>query len=273
MKKERKKGEKKLALSFFFAREKNGDCSRKFRRRQNSGHDSSVCRPNGFAAQDQSSKCRFPRSALQTSPYDDRKKTKTSTTCTYYREILTVRAQRSSFFFYIKKQQKVCSRSPFFALRFCVFVAPGLEWSRISSFSQPWPWQKEACADIFDTDLTNTSFLATFFYIQTCTHLWTLSRTFLGVCTHPYTGARVSSTYARTHVPTPRRFLSKPSAAFYVYLSSCCYFSVFSSVCIWKLQQKVCSVIDGAWERVCVHICWIHVRRCTGACICPKCVW
>ena len=71
---------------------------------------------------------------------------------------------------------------------------------------------------------------ATFFYIQTCTHLWTLSRTFLGVCTHPYTGARVSSTYARTHVPTPRRFLSKPSAAFYVYLSSCCYFSVFSSV-------------------------------------------
>ena len=33
-----------------------------------------------------------------------------------------------------------------------------------------------------------------------------------------YTGARVSSTYARTHVPTPRRFLSKPSAAFYVYL-------------------------------------------------------
>ena len=41
-----------------------------------------------------------------------------------------------------------------------------------------------------------------------------ISRTFLGVCTHPYTGARVSSTYARTHVPTPRRFLSNPSAAF-----------------------------------------------------------
>ena len=39
-----------------------------------------------------------------------------------------------------------------------------------------------------------------------------------------------------------------------------------------KKQQKICSVIDGAWERVCVHICWIHVRRCTGACICPKCV-
>ena len=39
-----------------------------------------------------------------------------------------------------------------------------------------------------------------------------------------------------------------------------------------KKQQKICSVIDGAWERVCVHICWIHVRRSTGACICPKCV-
>ena len=59
-------------------------------------HDSSNCRQNGFAAQDQSSKCWFPRSALQTSPYDDRKNTKISTTCTYYREILTVRALRSS---------------------------------------------------------------------------------------------------------------------------------------------------------------------------------
>ena len=56
----------------------------------------SPCRPNGFAAQDQSSKCRFPRSALQTSPYDVRKNTKISTTCTYYREILAVRALRSS---------------------------------------------------------------------------------------------------------------------------------------------------------------------------------
>ena len=41
------------------------------------------------AAQDHSSKCRFPRSALQTSPYDVRKSTKISTTCTYCREILT----------------------------------------------------------------------------------------------------------------------------------------------------------------------------------------
>ena len=94
-KKKRKKGEQKLALSFFCAR-KNGDCSVKFRRHQDSGHDGSLCRPNGFAAQDQSSKCRFLRSALQTSPYDVRKTTKIGTTCMYYREILTVRALRSS---------------------------------------------------------------------------------------------------------------------------------------------------------------------------------
>ena len=95
MKKERRKESKNMLWAFFCAR-KNGDCSRKFRRHQDSRHDSSVCRPNGFAAQDQSSKCRFPRSALQTSPYDDRKNTKISTTCMYYREILTVRALRSS---------------------------------------------------------------------------------------------------------------------------------------------------------------------------------
>ena len=96
MKKERKKGEQKLALSFFFLREKKWRPLGKCRRHQDSGHDSSVCRPNGFAAQDKSSKCHFPQSALQTSPYDVRKTTKISTTCTYYREILTVRALRSS---------------------------------------------------------------------------------------------------------------------------------------------------------------------------------
>ena len=95
MKKERKKRRAKTCFELFFCARKNGDCSRKFRRHQDSGHDTSVCRPNGFAAQDQSSKCRFPRSALQTSPYDDRKNTKISTTCMYYREILTVRALRS----------------------------------------------------------------------------------------------------------------------------------------------------------------------------------
>ena len=98
MKKERKKKRRaKTCFELFFLLEKNGDCSRKFRRHQDSGHDSSVCRPIGFAAQDQSSKCRFhQRSALQTSPYDVRKTTKICTTCTYYREILTVWALRSS---------------------------------------------------------------------------------------------------------------------------------------------------------------------------------
>ena len=50
------------------------------------------------AAEDHSSKCRFPRSALQfqTSPYDVRKTTKISTACTYNRELLTVGALRSS---------------------------------------------------------------------------------------------------------------------------------------------------------------------------------
>ena len=88
----------------FFCSRKNGDCSRKFADIRPQAMtlfffiDISVCRPNGFAAQDQSSKCRFsiPRSALKTSPYDVRKTTKISTTCTYYREILAVRALRSS---------------------------------------------------------------------------------------------------------------------------------------------------------------------------------
>ena len=40
----------------------------------------------------------------------------------------------------------------------------------------------------------------------------------LGICTHTYTGAHVSSTYARTHVLMPRRLLRKPTAVFYVYL-------------------------------------------------------
>ena len=35
-----------------------------------------------------------------------------------------------------------------------------------------------------------------------------------------------------------------------------------------KKQQQVCWGIHGAWEGVCVHtgMCWIHVRRCSGAC-------
>ena len=85
--KKKKKRRAKTCFELFFCARKNGDSSVKFRRHQDSGHDGSVCRPNGFAAQDQSSKCRFPRSALQTSPYDVHKTTKVSTTCTYYREI------------------------------------------------------------------------------------------------------------------------------------------------------------------------------------------
>ena len=92
MKKERKKGEQKVALSFL--REKKWRLLAEVS--QTSGHDSSVSRANSFAAQDKSSKCRFPRSALQTSPYDVRITTKLSLTCTYYREILTLRALQSS---------------------------------------------------------------------------------------------------------------------------------------------------------------------------------
>ena len=49
----------------------------------------------------------FPRSALQTSPPDDRITTKICTTCTYYREILSLRTVRSGrtiffFFFFLK---------------------------------------------------------------------------------------------------------------------------------------------------------------------------
>ena len=36
---------------------------------------------------------------------------------------------------------------------------------------------------------------------------------------YPYAGACVSSANARTYVPMPRRFLSKPTAAFYICLS------------------------------------------------------
>ena len=116
MKKERKKRRTKLALRFFL-REKKWRLLTEVS--LTSGHDSSVCRANSFAAQDESSKCRFPRSALQTSLYDVRittknffwcgqtlplaspsgalsATTKIGTTCTYYRGMLTVRVQRSS---------------------------------------------------------------------------------------------------------------------------------------------------------------------------------
>ena len=83
MKKERK--ESKNLLWAFFAREKMATARGIFAYIRTQAMNSSVCRPNaGFAAQDQSSKCRFPRSAIQTSPYDVRKTTKLSTTCMYY---------------------------------------------------------------------------------------------------------------------------------------------------------------------------------------------
>ena len=98
-----------------------------------------------------------------------------------------------------QEKDKKLSRSPFFALRFCVFVAPGLEWSRISSFSQPWPWQKEACVDIFDTDLTNTSLLAIFF-LHTDMHSPVHRRTcFQHICTRSR-GAVVSAALSERKV-------------------------------------------------------------------------
>ena len=66
-------------------------------------------------------------------------------------------------------------------------------------------------------------------------------------CTHPYTGARVSSTYARTHVPTPSRFLSKPSAAFYVYL----FLLLF--LCIYMIVDKE-RLLDFGRERITTRI-------------------
>ena len=96
--KKEKKGEQKLALSFFLRARKNRDCSRKCRRHQDSGHDSSAWSAAQTASPPKTGRLNvvFRRSALQTSPYDVQKTTKISTTCTYYREILTVRALRSS---------------------------------------------------------------------------------------------------------------------------------------------------------------------------------
>ena len=55
-----------------------------------SHHDSSVSRANRFTAQDESSKCRFPRSASQTCIT-----TKISINFTYYQEILSLWDLRS----------------------------------------------------------------------------------------------------------------------------------------------------------------------------------
>ena len=69
----------------------------------------------------------------------------------------------------------------------------------------------------------------------------------LGICTHPYTGAHVSSTYARTHVPVPRRFLSKPNQLLLMSISSCCYFSMFNSCTRQTWRPNWCVVQCRAW--------------------------
>ena len=87
----KKKGEQKLALSFFL-REKKWRLLAQVSR--TSDHDSSVsCELHHPRRVEQMS---FPWSALQISLYDVRITTKISTTCTYYREILSLQALRSS---------------------------------------------------------------------------------------------------------------------------------------------------------------------------------
>ena len=91
MRRQRKKGEQTLSLHLFSAREKWRWIAQ-VSRTSAADHDSSVSRANSFALQDESSKCRFPRCALQTSPHDNLLITKICTTCTYYREILSLPA-------------------------------------------------------------------------------------------------------------------------------------------------------------------------------------
>ena len=66
------------------------------------------------------------------------------------------------------------------------------------------------------SELTKLS-LPTLLFLQTCTHLWTLSHTFWAYA-RTRTPAHVYPAYARTHVPMPRRLLRKPTAVFYVCL-------------------------------------------------------
>ena len=96
MKKERKKGEQKLALSFYFLREKKwrllGEVSQTsgLRPWQLGLPPKRLRRPRPVEYMSFSAVC------ATTSPYDVRITTKISTTCTYYREILTMRALRNS---------------------------------------------------------------------------------------------------------------------------------------------------------------------------------
>ena len=96
MKEERKKGEQKFALSFFCAR-KNGDCSRKFRRHQYRTQAMTARSAAQTASPPKTSRVNVVFRFCPTNfTVRLRKTTTISTTCTYYREILTVRALRSS---------------------------------------------------------------------------------------------------------------------------------------------------------------------------------
>ena len=68
----------------------------------------------------------------------------------------------------------------------------------------------------------------------------------LGICMHPYSGARVSSLYASTHVPMPRRLLSKSSAAFL-----CLSLPVFGSLSVYQLKKKDLNVKKKAYLFFC----------------------
>ena len=96
MKKERKKGEQKLALSFFFAREKMATARGSFADIRTQAMTARSAAQTASLPKISRANVGFRGPALQTSPYDDRKNTKISTICTYYREILTAWALRSS---------------------------------------------------------------------------------------------------------------------------------------------------------------------------------
>ena len=91
----------------------------------------------------------------------------------------------------------------------------------IDQRSSPVKWQLPKLAFTVTSEAATNSKTSLFIYSSLLTNMHSPLDSIthiLGICTHPYTGAPVSSTYARTHVPMPRRLLSKPTAAFYVYL-------------------------------------------------------
>ena len=72
---------------------------------------------------------------------------------------------------------------------------------------------------------------------------------------------QVSSTYARTHVPTPRRFLSKPTAAFYVYISSCLSLLVFLLfLCVFFCMYQTIEVYEMKKKKIYIKLC-IEIKK------------